>query len=118
MKRTRAIAPPATRSGEAGRIMEVVPDRVGSTGNAHPGADSTPVAAPTTIRSYPDGPLLVRGSFVLEDVEQGTIPVTRSVIALCRCGRSKAAPMCDGSHRVRRSTRIEPDPGCPGNRPQ
>lgn len=56
---------------------------------------------PVTIKSYPDGPYLVRGDFVLEDAEDGTIPVTRSVIALCRCGRSRTAPMCDGSHRVR-----------------
>lgn len=60
---------------------------------------------PTVIRAYPDGPFLVRGDFVLEDTEQGEVPLRRSVIALCRCGRSRNAPMCDGSHRSRsRST--------------
>lgn len=69
-----------------------------------PGVPTPPTSdssQPVTIRSYPDGPLLVRGDFVLEDCEEGPIPVTRSVVALCRCGRSRRAPLCDGSHRVR-----------------
>jgi CDGSH-type Zn-finger protein len=86
--------------------------RLTSTATCGPAA-AAPSAVPVSIRSYPDGPLLVRGSFVLEDVEQGEIPVTRSVIALCRCGRSKAAPMCDGSHRARRSTRSGPERASP-----
>lgn len=57
-----------------------------------------------TIRAYPDGPFLVRGAFALEDCEEGPIPVTRSVVALCRCGRSRRAPLCDGSHRLRGAT--------------
>ncbi|MFO7294293.1 MAG: CDGSH iron-sulfur domain-containing protein [Actinomycetes bacterium] len=60
-----------------------------------------PTPEPTVIRAYPDGPFLVRGDFVLEDTEEGEIPLRRSVIALCRCGRSRTAPLCDGSHRSR-----------------
>lgn len=56
---------------------------------------------PTLIKAYPDGPFLVRGDFVLEDSVSGEVQLRRSVIALCRCGRSRNAPMCDGSHRVR-----------------
>lgn len=51
------------------------------------------------IRAYPDGPLLVRGSVVLLDESQRRVCEDRDVIALCRCGRSKLAPLCDGSHR-------------------
>jgi CDGSH-type Zn-finger protein len=56
------------------------------------------------IRAYRDGPLLVRGPVVLEDEEAVPVDVRRAVIALCRCGRSRNAPLCDGSHvRYRRS---------------
>ncbi|HSJ35980.1 MAG TPA: CDGSH iron-sulfur domain-containing protein [Acidimicrobiia bacterium] len=64
------------------------------------GSDSP--SAPTRIRAYPDGPFLIRGDFVIEDAEMGPIEVKRAVVALCRCGRSKQAPLCDGSHGSRR----------------
>lgn len=51
------------------------------------------------VRAYPDGPFLIRGDFVLQDVDGDEITVHRSVTALCRCGRSAQAPLCDGSHR-------------------
>jgi CDGSH-type Zn-finger protein len=51
-----------------------------------------------SIRRYPGGPTLVRGArlVILGDAE---IEVTRRVIALCRCGRARSLPMCDGTHR-------------------
>ncbi|MEX1005574.1 MAG: CDGSH iron-sulfur domain-containing protein [Acidimicrobiia bacterium] len=68
-------------------------------------ANSNPQIGTETarIRIYPDGPLLVRGDFVLEDVATGENPAHGSVIALCRCGRSGRAPLCDGSHRSPRA---------------
>jgi CDGSH-type Zn-finger protein len=58
---------------------------------------------PARVTVYPDGPLIVRGDFVLDDVQGGVIEVGRSV-ALCRCGRSALKPLCDGSHKnARRS---------------
>lgn len=65
-----------------------------------PGKRDAGQRAPVTIRAYPDGPLLVRGDVQLEGLD-GPIEVRRSVIALCRCGRTKSAPLCDGSHRIR-----------------
>jgi CDGSH-type Zn-finger protein len=56
---------------------------------------------PVTITVYRDGPLLVRGPFSLRASDGGEIPVRRRTIALCRCGRSALAPLCDGSHAVR-----------------
>lgn len=53
---------------------------------------------PTRITVYPDGPLVVRGDFVLDDLDAGPYETGR-VIALCRCGRSATKPLCDGSHR-------------------
>jgi CDGSH-type Zn-finger protein len=46
-----------------------------------------------------DGPLLVRGDFELQEMASGQrIDPQRAVIALCRCGRSRIKPFCDGSH--------------------
>jgi CDGSH-type Zn-finger protein len=64
----------------------------------------TPKAGAARITVYPDGPLIVRGDFVLDDLDEGTLPTGR-VIALCRCGRSATKPLCDGSHKNARSGR-------------
>jgi CDGSH-type Zn-finger protein len=53
-----------------------------------------------TITPYRDGPLLVRGPFRLQDMHGHEIPVGRETIALCRCGKSRIRPFCDGSHKV------------------
>ena len=54
----------------------------------------------TRITPYRDGPLLVRGPFVLTDQDGNEIPVARSTVALCRCGRSRVRPFCDGTHKL------------------
>lgn len=51
---------------------------------------------PVTITPCPNGPLLVRGDFRLED---GSTPRRRTV-ALCRCGVSAIKPYCDGTHKL------------------
>lgn len=51
-----------------------------------------------TITPYPDGPYLVRGAFRLTAVDGTEIDPHRSVVALCRCGRSRIKPFCDGTH--------------------
>ncbi len=53
-----------------------------------------------TITVCPDGPLLVRGPVVLETADGAAVDHSRRVIALCRCGRSRLKPLCDGSHRL------------------
>jgi len=53
----------------------------------------------TTITIYPDGPLLVRGPIDLRSEEGQPIEVDRPVIALCRCGKSRIRPFCDGTHK-------------------
>ena len=52
------------------------------------------------ITPYEDGPLLVRGPFELIDQDGNMIEVTRKTIALCRCGRSRSKPFCDGMHKL------------------
>jgi CDGSH-type Zn-finger protein len=54
----------------------------------------------TLITPYRDGPLLVRGPFRLTDQDGREIEVGRSTVALCRCGKSRMRPFCDGTHKV------------------
>ena len=54
-----------------------------------------------TITPYRDGPLLVRGPFRLLDQDGNEIdPGRDGTIALCRCGKSRLRPFCDGSHKI------------------
>ena len=53
-----------------------------------------------TITPYRDGPLLVRGPFKLLDQDGNEIDPGRETVALCRCGKSRLRPFCDGSHKV------------------
>ena len=52
------------------------------------------------ITPYRDGPLLVRGPFTIVDQDGGEISVDRATVALCRCGRSRSRPFCDGTHKA------------------
>ena len=52
------------------------------------------------ITPYRDGPLLVRGPFKLADQDGNVIEVGRKTVALCRCGKSRTRPFCDGTHRL------------------
>jgi CDGSH-type Zn-finger protein len=53
-----------------------------------------------TITPYRDGPYLIRGAFVVQDQEGNEMPLRRRTIALCRCGRSRMRPFCDGTHKL------------------
>jgi CDGSH-type Zn-finger protein len=53
-----------------------------------------------TVVPYPDGPLILRGDFSLQEVDGTPIPRTSQAVALCRCGRSAVKPFCDGSHKI------------------
>jgi CDGSH-type Zn-finger protein len=53
-----------------------------------------------TITPYRDGPLLVRGPFRMTTQDGAEIAVERGTIALCRCGRSRSRPFCDGTHKL------------------
>ncbi len=56
----------------------------------------------TVITAYRDGPLLVRGPVRIEDQDGREIVVERKVVALCRCGKSRSRPLCDGTHKLTR----------------
>ena len=52
------------------------------------------------ITSYRDGPLLVRGPVRFQDQDGNEIAVERETVALCRCGKSRSRPLCDGTHKL------------------
>ena len=56
-------------------------------------------AATARITPYRNGPYLIRGPFTLTDQDGNEIEVGRRVVALCRCGRSRTRPFCDGTHK-------------------
>jgi CDGSH-type Zn-finger protein len=57
-----------------------------------------------TITPYRDGPLLVRGPVRMTDQDGNDIVVDRDTVALCRCGKSRLRPFCDGTHKLVRFT--------------
>lgn len=52
------------------------------------------------LTPYRDGPLLVRGPAHIVDAEGQELPSRRDPIALCRCGKSRLRPLCDGTHKL------------------
>ena len=54
----------------------------------------------TIITPYRDGPLLVRGPVRIQDQDGEEIVIERDVVALCRCGKSRCRPLCDGTHKL------------------
>lgn len=51
-----------------------------------------------TIQIKDNGPYQVSGSFEIIDAE-GNVFKTEGDVSLCRCGRSKNKPFCDGTHK-------------------
>ena len=55
-------------------------------------------AGPPAIALKPDGPVRVAGGQPVTYGDRSLPPVDR--VSLCRCGASRAQPLCDGSHKV------------------
>jgi CDGSH-type Zn-finger protein len=64
-----------------------------------------------SVTTHASGPYLVRGSFSIRDDHGQVLAMSRSTVALCRCGRSRQKPLCDGSHKALRRLGT---PGTPG----
>jgi len=52
-----------------------------------------------TLRIKTNGAIRVNGSIDFVD-ENGVVVETKSDFSICTCGRSKEAPICDGSHKL------------------
>jgi CDGSH-type Zn-finger protein len=55
---------------------------------------------PARITPYRNGPYLLRGPFELIDQDGNVIATRSGTVALCRCGRSRMRPFCDGTHKL------------------
>jgi CDGSH-type Zn-finger protein len=55
-------------------------------------------AGDAVVTVYENGPLILRGRFLLTAQDGQLIRAGRRTVALCRCGRSALKPFCDGSH--------------------
>ncbi|MGN6332930.1 MAG: CDGSH iron-sulfur domain-containing protein [Motilibacteraceae bacterium] len=60
------------------------------------------VGSGATITPYEDGPLVVRGDVRITAPDGTVVDPGRDTFALCRCGRSRRKPFCDGSHLAAR----------------
>lgn len=69
---------------------------------ATPLAGDLEPAGGAVIMVCPDGPLLLRGDFVVVDADGQEVPGARRTSALCRCGKSRDKPFCDGTHKAAR----------------
>ncbi len=45
-----------------------------------------------------NGPIIIRGNIILRDLKRDIMDSPKEVY-LCRCGRSRNKPYCDGSHK-------------------
>jgi CDGSH-type Zn-finger protein len=62
-------------------------------------SDPTVLASLASIAFYKDGPYVVRGDFEIVGQDGERIDAGRRTVALCRCGKSRIRPFCDGTHR-------------------
>lgn len=62
-------------------------------------SDSGP--AGTRVVVTDEGPVLVEGPVDVVMADGTTVRSDRRVVALCTCRRSKIAPFCDTSHRIK-----------------
>jgi uncharacterized Fe-S cluster protein YjdI len=53
---------------------------------------------PTEIRVMKDGPLVIKGSFIIRDANNNELKQMK-MASFCRCGHSRNMPFCDGTHR-------------------
>lgn len=57
----------------------------------------------TLLKILDNGPVIVTGDFEIISIDSEVLEITDSQhtngIALCRCGKSKDMPLCDGSHQ-------------------
>jgi len=52
----------------------------------------------TCIEIIENGPAIVTGKCIITDKKTGNVSETKNVFTLCRCGKTKNRPFCDGSH--------------------
>lgn len=76
--------------------------------------DFVPSEREVILTPYRDGPLLIRGPARILDDEGRELDHRRNPFALCRCGKSRLRPFCDGTHKLV-GFRAAGAPGSPGD---
>ena len=99
------IDPGASSTSDIIRVVNTCPSRAltylrncgsAATDKKKPGQDSETAVK---IKILKNGPMLIRGNFILLDPNGNKIEVDHDVAAICRCGSSKKKPFCDGTHQ-------------------
>ncbi len=67
-------------------------------GDKQAGINSGPKETDAEARIMEDGPLVLKGSFILYDIDGKELKHYK-MTSLCRCGASNTLPFCDGTHR-------------------
>ncbi|SDM50243.1 CDGSH iron-sulfur domain-containing protein [Allokutzneria albata] len=62
-----------------------------------------PAERPRRARMVRGGPLMIDGPVELVDFDGNVIQCDRFQVAVCMCRRSKRYPLCDTSHRPKKS---------------
>ena len=85
------------------------PEKNDSIGHEHPNhvknrrktllTDDSEFDRAIDVKSMKDGPFVISGSFYLER-ENGVKTKFNGTVSVCRCGKTKLPPFCDGSHRI------------------
>lgn len=65
-----------------------------------PFAWELPDGSRPAIALKPDGPARIAGGVPVSDARSGAVIDPGERVSLCRCGASRAQPLCDGSHKV------------------
>jgi uncharacterized Fe-S cluster protein YjdI len=60
--------------------------------------ETAETSAPVEIRVMPDGPLVVKGEFIVLGTDGKELRKMK-ITSFCRCGQSRNLPLCDGMHR-------------------
>jgi CDGSH-type Zn-finger protein len=64
--------------------------------------------ATPSVTAYREGPFVLRGPITVVGEDGEELCLRRETIALCRCGRSRIKPLCDGSHAAARPRAASP----------
>ncbi|HDZ41366.1 MAG TPA: hypothetical protein ENH59_06785 [Bacteroidetes bacterium] len=79
-------------------VGEEHPNHIKNRGRALLKNDDTGSGSETVIKIMENGPCIITGGFILER-NNGSRSKFSGTLSLCRCGKSKLKPFCDGSHR-------------------
>jgi CDGSH-type Zn-finger protein/uncharacterized Fe-S cluster protein YjdI len=111
-KRSPWIEPNEAEKAELVRIVQRCPTGALRAVDSDGSLVADPVPPINEVTVCPDGPIYVRGRFVVDYGDDGlTAEETR--VALCRCGASRNKPYCDAAHskvRFRDAGGVHRDP--------